>query len=313
MRSLFVLLLVPSVAQAQALVAAVLDAPGVSEASVRRVQRATESVLKQLSGLPVGEAPTFKRGAPKRCDDCAEALVKSLGAATVVLVDLKAAEPRGERVAIDFQLWVDGERVAARHAEGTTEAFELAARPALEALLLGWMRKGFGGLRVDVEPGALVKLDGRLAQGKPSDTQALTAGVHLVDVVFSDGRAVLQRFEVAEGQRGQLEVLNQSAAFDTKGSIVKSTGTLRAVSYGTWMVGAAALAGGLVAGALGRGTAAGLTPCTAQTRDCATLDTVLERNRQAQAYASTGNVLLGVGGGLLAVGAGLFVIDVVMN
>jgi hypothetical protein len=190
---------------------------------------------------------------------------------------------------------------------------ETAARPALEALLPGWMRKGFGGLRVEAEPGALVKLDGRLAQGKPNEPQALTAGVHLVDVVFADGRAVLQRVEVTEGQRAQLEVLNQTAAFDTSASATRSTGTLRVVSYATWLAGAAAVAGGLVAGALGRGTAAGLSPCTAQSRDCATLDTVLERNRQAQAYASTGNVLLGVGGGLLAVGAGLFVIDVVTN
>jgi hypothetical protein len=44
-------------------------------------------------------------------------------------------------------------------------------------------------------------------------------------------------------------------------------------------------------------------------RDCAPLDEVQQRQAQAQAYATTGNVLLGVGAGLAALGAGLFVID----
>jgi hypothetical protein len=303
-------LLLPGICHAQALVTAVLDAPNVPDATVKKVQRATEVVLRQLSGLSVAEGPAFKRGAPKKCaDDCAQQLVRALGSPGVLLLELRPLEGRGERLSVELQLWLDGVRLAVRRGEGSAEGFEAAVRPVLEGLLPGWARKGFGGLLVQVEPGALVKVDGRLALGKATEVQSVTAGVHLVDVVFADGHAVLQRVEVAEGGKVALEVNLAQDAFDVKSKRGQGTRPLRVVSYATWMAGAAALAGGLVAGALGRGTAAGLTPCTGQTRDCPTLDVVLERNRQAQAYASTGNVLLGVGAGLATVGAALFVVD----
>ncbi len=302
-------LVFPVSGHAQALVIAVLDAPNVSDATVKKVQRSTETVLRQLSGLAVTEGPAFKRGAPRKCtDDCAQQVVRSVGSPGVLLLDLKPLEGRGERLSIELQLWFDGTRLAVRRGEGSAEGFEAAVRPVLEGLLPGWARKGFGGLTLQVEPGALVKVDGRVA-GKPGDVQSVTAGSHLVDVLFADGHAVLQRVEVAEGAKVSLEVGAAAEAFDVKARRSHGTGPLRVVSYATWMAGAAALAGGLVAGALGRGTATGLTPCTGQTRECATLDVVLERNRQAQAYASTGNVLIGVGAGLATVGAALFVVD----
>jgi len=57
LRLLALLVLLPVTAQAQAVVSAVLDATGVSDAATRRAQRATENALKAVSSLNVGEGP----------------------------------------------------------------------------------------------------------------------------------------------------------------------------------------------------------------------------------------------------------------
>jgi hypothetical protein len=225
----------------------------------------------------------------------------------VVLLDLRALDGKGDRVAVEVQLWIDGERLGVKRGEGSIEGFETAVKPALEALLPPWARKGFGGLRLQAEPGAVVKVDGRLAGGKSGEVIAVPAGVHQVDVVFAEGHAVLQRLQVDEGSRVKVEALSPAQA--VSGKAPKGTSALRGVSYGVFMAGAAALAGGLVAGALGRGTAEGLLSCQGDKRDCATLDAVQAKQAQAQAYATTGNVMLGVGGGLAATGVALFLID----
>lgn len=300
--------LLPAAAHAQALVSAILDANGVSDVALKRAQRATETALKQVSSLTVGEGPAFKKGSPKKCtEDCARDLATSLSAAGVVLLDLRALDGKGDRVAVEVQLWVDGERLGLKKGEGSIEGFETAVKPALEALLPAWARKGFGGLRLQVEPGTVVKVDGRLAKGKAGDVLAVPAGVHQVDVVFSEGHAVLQRVQVDEGARVKVEALSPAEA--VTGRAPKGTSTLRGVSYGVFVAGAAAIAGGLVAGSLGRGTAAGLASCQGDKRDCATLDEVQAKQAQSEAYATTGNVMLGVGGGLAATGVALFIID----
>lgn len=300
----------PAVSQAQAIVSAVVDAQGVSDAAVKRAQRATESALKQVSGLSVGEGPAFKKGAPRKCgDDCATELVRGVPAPGVVLLDLKGLDRAGERVAVEVTLYLDGERVGSRRGDGTIDGFETAAKGALEALLPGWARKGYGGLRFDLEEGSVVKVDGRVSKAKLGDVVALPAGPHQVDVVFPDGNAVLQRIEVAEGVRGRLSVDSPAAVLS--GGAAPKSGALRVVSYSLWVAGAASIAGGLIAGALARGTSAGLASCQGDVRDCAPLDEVQQKQAQAQAYATTGNIFLGVGAGLAALGAGLFVIDVV--
>lgn len=307
-RLLALLCVLPAAAHAQALVSAILDASGVSDASSRRAQRATETALKQVSSLSVGEGPAFKKGAPKKCaDDCARELVGSLSAAGAVLLELRALDGKGDRVAIEVQLWLDGARVGLKRGEGSIEGFEASVKPVLEALLPGWARKGFGGLQLEAEPGAVVKVDGRLASAKQGDVFAVPAGVHQVDVVFAEGHAVLQRLQVDEGSRVKVEAVSPAQA--VSGRAPQGTSTLRGVSYGVFVAGAAAIAGGLIAGALGRGTAEGLASCQGDKRDCATLDVVQAKQAQAEAYATTGNVMLGVGGGLAATGVGLFIID----
>lgn len=314
LRLVLLLSLLPAVAHAQALVAAVLDASGVSDGSVKRLQRATESALKQVSSLSVGEGPAYKKGAPRRCsgEDCARDLVGSLSAAGVVLLELKPVDKQGERVSVELQLWLDGDKVGTKRGEGSVEGFETGIKPVLEALLPPWARKGFGGLRVQTEPGAVVKVDGRLISPKSGEVVSVVAGVHQVDVIFAEGHAVLQRLEVSEGSRVKVEALSPSEA--VSGKAPKGTSALRGVSYGVFMAGAATLAGGLVAGTLGRGTAVGVSSsCQGNSRDCSTLDFVQTRQAQAEAYASTGNVMLGIGGGLAATGVALFLIDVLTN
>lgn len=311
LRLLVVLCVAPLTAQAQSLVSAVLDATGVSDVALKRAQRATETALKQVSSLPVGEGPAFKKGAPKRCEDCARDLAASLNAAGVVLLDLRALDGKGDRVAVEVQLWVDGERLGLKRGEGSIEGFEAAVKPVLEALLPAWARKGFGGLRLPGEAGTVVKVDGRLASAKAGDVLAVPAGVHQVDVVFPEGHAVLQRVEVGEGARVQVEALSPAEA--VTGKAPRGMSALRGVSYGVFVAGAAAIAGGLVAGALGRGTGEGLASCQGDKRDCATLDVVQAKQAQAEAYATTGNVMLGVGGGLAATGVALFIIDALAN
>lgn len=301
-----------SVSNGQSLVVAVADAPGVSDTTVRRVQRATEGALRQITALAVSEGPALKRGAPRRCDDdCVQQVVRGQQAVGVVVLTMRPLDGKVERVAVELQLWLEGVNLGARRGEGSADGFELVARPALEALLPGWARKGFGGVRVEAGRDVVVKVDGRLSTARRGEVLAVPAGIHQVDLVFADGHALLHRLEVVEGRRARIEAADPAQFVASSSSASSGPGALRITSYGVWMVGAATVAGGLIAGALGKGTAVGLAPCEASTRDCATLDTVLERNRQAQAYASTGNVLLGVGTGLLAVGAGLFIIDVV--
>ena len=310
MRRLCLLLaLLPSLASAQAVVSAVLDANGVSDASLRRLQRTTEAALKQVSSLNVGEGPAFKKNVPRRCDDdCAQELAQSVSVAGAVLLSVKGLDRTGDKISAEVQLWLDGEKVGARRGEGTVDSFDAAIRPVLESLLPGWARKGYGGLRVEVEPGTVVKVDGRLLEGRPGEVVPASAGVHQVDVVFPEGHAVLQRIEVPEGGRAKVQA--QSPAEAVSGKAPKRLSTLRAVSYGTFVAGAAVLAGGLVAGALGRGTAADLGPsCQGDNRNCTSLDVVQARQQQAEAYATTGNVMLGVGGGLAATGVILFLVD----
>ena len=313
MRLFALLCLLPSLASAQALVAAVLDATGVPDARVERAQRATEAALKQVSALAVGEGPSWKRGAPRKCDGgCAEELVASLQAAGAVLLELKGLDAKGEKVAVEVQLWLDGEKVGSKRGEGTIEGFEAAVRPALEALVPPWARKGFGGLRLQFEPGTVVKVGGRLVSPKAGEVLPVPAGTHQVDVIFPEGHALLQRVEVAEGSRVAVEARAPEAVLSA-GAAPRTGSALRTVSYVSWVAGSAALAGGLVVGGLGAGTQKGLTPCEGDFRGCAPLDEVLRRQQQGQAWADVGNVLLGVGAGLAVTGAVLFIIDVVRD
>ncbi len=305
-------MLLPAFAHAQALTTAILDVSGVNDSQLKRVQRATEASLRQLSALTVGEGAAFKKGAPRACEnDCAAQVVNSLNAAGVVLLDVRGMDKTGEKVTVEFQLWLDGERLGKRSVDSTIENFENASRTPLDVLLPAWAKKGYGGLRLQVEPGTTVKIDGRVASARPGQIQAVPAGMHQVDVIFPEGHAVLQRLEVPPGSRVKVEA--QSPQEAVAGQAPKSFTALRGVSYGTFMAGAAVIAGGLIAGAVGRETGKGLSSCQGDVRNCATLVDVQRKQAEAEGYAQTGNIMLGVGGGLAAAGVAMFIIDAVTN
>lgn len=298
----------PLLATAQVLGSAVVDVSGPSEATTRKVQKALDASLKALSGAGVKESAPFKKGSPRRCDDCAKDAVRAVGTPAVALLELKGSD---SRLLFELSFWVDGEKSGTRKGETPLEAIDASLKAALEQLMPGWMRKGFGALSVQVEGGSVVKVDGRVVTARNGELVAVPAGSHQVDVVFPDGNATLQRLDVPEAGRVPLEV-EPSRALSARAS--SGPTALRYASYGLFMAGAGTVAAGFIAGALMRGTGIGLTSCnTPDARSCSTLTEAQLRQQQAQQYASTGNALLGVGTSLVALAASLFVVDLLLQ
>ncbi len=308
-RALF-FLLVASAAHAEStrvtLVPQILDAQGVSEAAVKKVQKSTEALLKKLSGLDVAEGPSFKPGPRKACPDvaCQKAVVDAAGAPAVALLSLRATKGT---IAFDLSFWHDGERLSVEVGDADPEAPEVGLKAALDVALPAWAKRGWGALRLDAQPGAVVKLDGR--PSKTGELISVPAGPHQLDVVYADGNAVLQRVDVPEGRRTRIDARTPPAV--AAAAAPEGNSALRAVSFGLWTAGAVGISASLVAGSLARQTGAGQNPCAGDSRTCSTIDVATERQRQAQAYANTGNVLLGTGLALATAGAGLFVFDLV--
>jgi hypothetical protein len=307
---LLVALLAPAALGAEErpmLVAQVLDAPGVPEAVTRRVHRSAETLLKKLSGLPVGEGPAFKPGPRRNCADvaCQRAVVSAAGSPAVALLSLRSSKGG---VAFDVSFWMEGEKLGLELGDAELEAPENGLKPALDAVLPAWAKRGWGALRLDAQPGAVVKLDGRPMKLKAGEMLSVPAGTHQLDVIYASGDAVLQRVEVPEGSRTRLDVTRPPVVV---AAAAEGNAVLRAVSFGLWTAGAAAIAGSLVAGSLSRQTGVGQNPCSGDSRSCSTFDVATERHRQAQSYASTGNILLGTGLVLATAGAGVFVFDLV--
>ena len=289
------------------LVAQVLEAPGVPDAVTRKVQRSAEGLLKKLSGLPVGEGPAYKAGPRRSCADvdCQRAVVLGAGAPAVVLLSLRSSKGG---VAFDVSFWLEGERLGLELGDAEMEAPENGLKPALDAVLPAWAKRGWGALRVDAQAGAVVKLDGRPMKLKSKEMLSVPAGSHQLDVVYADGNAVLQRVEVPEGSRTHFDVTRPPTVV---AATAEGNPVVRAVSFGLWTAGALAIAGSLVAGSLSRQTGVGQNPCSPGSRSCSSFDTATERHRQAQAYATTGNILLGTGLVLAGAGAGVFAFDLV--
>ncbi len=300
-------------AQAQArhpvLVAQVLEAQGVPDPVVRKIQRSVEALLKKLSGLPVGEGPAFKPGPRRSCADlaCQRLVVAGAGTPAVALLSLRSSKGG---VAFDVSFWLEGERLGIELGDAELEAPEPGLKSALDAVLPAWAKRGWGGLRLDAQKGAVVKLDGRAMAKTEGLLLSVPAGTHQLDVLYPDGNAVLQRVEVPEGSRTRVDA---TAPPTVIAASVEGNPVLRAVSFGLWAAGAVAIAGSLVAGSLSRQAGAGQNSCSGDGRGCSTFDVATERHRQAQAYASTGNVLLGTGAVLATAGAGVFVFDLIKS
>ncbi len=303
------LLLMSGPALAQSVVPAVLDAQGMPDATVKRLTRAAADSLKALSALKVGDPAPWRKDSPKKncaSTDCQQDVVKAVPSPVVLLLSFKG---QGAFITVDASLWLEGERVAAKSGDLELDSAEVGFKPVIEAVLPAWARKGWGGLRLDTDAGAVVKLDGRATRYRPGEVLAVPAGPHQLDVVFADGNAVLQRVDVPEGSRLRVDVAPaQGVVTETSGS---GLSTIRAVSYGLFAAGTLAIAGGLVAGTLSRQTGAGQNSCMGDSRSCVTFETAAEKQRQSAGYATTGNVFLGTGLALVATGVGLFVYDAV--
>lgn len=313
------LTLAPGGAWAGSVAVALIEAQGLSESQGRRVVRAAESALEELSGFALRRQAAQKRGAPRRsCGDelpargakvpsCLAALAVATGGDAALLLSFGS---QGGRLSADGFFVEPGQARHQRLADVPVDELDQRVRALVEALLPPWGRKGWGGLTLVAPPGAVLKVDGKKVAFSAGEPLALTAQVHAVDVLFEGGQAVLQRLHVPEGESLALEV-SPSPAVDASVGQRAAHGdeTVRAVSYGLWGAGVLAIAGSLYAGALSRRVAADLATCQGTGRGCLPYDQAQSRHQQAEAYARTGNVLLGVGAGLAAGGVGLFTFD----
>jgi hypothetical protein len=287
-------------AAAQSVTVAVMDAPGQSDAQVKRAHKAVLEQLKSLCALPVSDALEWKgpkRGCTASDEACQRERLKGVAALALWLTG---------GASVDASFWLDGARVSPMKSGSTDDAKTL-----LEAVLPMWMRKGWGGVRLaePPPPGSVLKLDGRvLSSSKQLEVLPLAAGAHQLDVLFPDGHAVLQRIEVPEASRTRVE-LAPVPGLATKAA-APSASALRVASYAVWMAGTATLLSAFVVAFVGRQTASGQNPCALDSRECTTYAMAQEQQRAAQGYASTANVLLATGLAVGLIGVGLFTFDV---
>lgn len=300
-------LLASAAVSAQSLAVSVMDVQGVGEATVRRVHKATVEQLKAVCAATVSDAYDWK-GPKKGCTQADLACQRDRVKAAAVVLWLSGGK---DRLTASVAFWLDGERAfGPREAELDSDAPDLKA--LLEAVVPAWMKKGWGAVRLSEEPppGSVVKLDGRVAAGKRGQPIAVPAGAHQLDVVYPDGRAVLQRIDVTEGTRTRVDAAPAPAQASVASRAAGGFSGVRFASYAAWMAGTATLLAALVVGFVGRQTANGQSPCRPDSRECVTLSEAMEQQRRAAGYASTANVLLGTGLVFALAGAGLFTFDV---
>jgi hypothetical protein len=292
------------VSRSQTITSAIIEVNGPSELVVRRAQKALDTSLRALSGAAVRDGAPYRKG-PRRCGtECAKEVARSLGVTGVALLELQGTD---SKIVFDLSFWVDGEKQPnSRKGDTTAEAFELSLKTALEEVVPGWLRKGFGAMAVQLTEDATLKVDGRVLKAKPGDIVSLPAGAHQVDLMSTDGTAFLRRIEIPESSRVPVE---WTAPRQSLSQASSGPSALRYVSYGLFILGAASVASGFIAGALARSTGSGLLSCTGETRSCSTLVEVEQRRAQSQQYASTGNLLFIVGGSVMALAVALFSLD----
>ncbi|MGQ0506188.1 MAG: hypothetical protein ACT4TC_12820, partial [Myxococcaceae bacterium] len=267
-RALFTALwwLCPGMAFAESVSVVVMDAKAMPEEMSRRVVRMTDVVLRELSSLTV---KTLPKGVPAQRKGCAadSACLSSMAtAAGTDLVILMALSRSGDRLFLDaFFVDVTGRKAVHRQIpEGKYDEPESSAKALVDAMLPPFARKGWGGVTLEVESGAQVRIDGtRFAVTPQEPLLALTAGSHDVDILYADGRALMQRIKVEEGARTKLSV-PRAAMLPHAGEV--SSGhddTLRFTSYGIFAAGALTVASSFIVGAMARSTARDVTPCVA--------------------------------------------------
>jgi len=299
-----------SAACADSVAVAFADPSGFNDAAQLRLLRASEEVLRERSGLTVQEQPKPVFGAPRRrCGEdfqCLRTLAAATGADYALLLSVGAS---AAGLALDgVWLEVNGQRALQRKVKGVDlDAPQGRLRELVEALLPAYVRRGYGGLRVDVEAGARIKVDGRAVATAPmSEPLPVLAGRHEVDVLLPRGQARLQTVTIPEGTKVPLKLESSQALIPPAAEGAGLSG-IRMASYTAWTAGAVAFAGAFVAAALAQRTA--LQPC-GPTGTCSSEGQALEAQQRARQLTDSANVLFGVGAGGITLGAGLFWMDV---
>lgn len=281
----------------------------------RRLAVAAEVALKELSGFQVEEGGKSDivpppPGARKTCvaeTACALELAKSVDSQHVLLLSARVSDGR---LQLDGQLVDNANQKAVRKTveEGNPSEPEAAAKQLVESIIPSWARKGWGGVQV-ADDADTVKVDGVLLTDR-KDVLPLPAGRHEIDVLLPGGKAVLQRLDVGEGSRVEVAAAAlPSAEFAEPGK--SFVGTTRYAGYAAWAAGTVCIAGSFIAGALARQALNDVRACEGADRTCTSFGDADAARKRGQSYATTGNVLLGVGAGLAITGAGLVTFDLV--
>lgn len=299
-------------AAAESVAVLVVSAADLTQGQQQQLVDATEGALREASALKVKDQGrrAVLTGPNKRCGsdvDCLVGLGQALKTDHALMLSL--AFVGGELKASGF--WVDVARRKATYKQapaGRSAELDDRATALVEAALPGFLRRGWGGLDIAAEAGAIVKVDGRKVATTPLETPlALSEGEHEVDVVYATGGGVLHRVKIEEGQRHQIDA--SFAAMPSGDRAAAKSDVLQTVSYGVWSAGAIAVAGSFVAGALAARAASDVRACAGADRSCTNYLDAQLKLRQSQELAGTANVLLVSGAVLMVGGAGVFAWD----
>jgi len=290
--------------------------PSVTEANASAVVRGTEAGLRELSTLVLQPALPMAL-LPKRCGaedpGCWTALASKAGADYgLVLVADSAGGLTVDLVLVDLKARKVAQR---RFTAPSPDTATQSAKTALEVLVPAFLRRGYGGFLVDLPPGTRLKVDGKVVLAEPSRAPVpVPNGRHEVDLLLSDGSALLTRAEVAEGQVTPLALGAARQQATAGGDRAAGNNALKITSAALWTAGTAAAvaAFGLAAAANSRATTV-LHPCIGADRTCITQAEAVAAQREMAQSMQTANILL-IGGGVLA-GAGgvVFTFDLALG
>jgi len=301
------LLSCPLAASAETGMVLVLSPPELDPEKAEALLQSAEEGLKELSSLEVKPGklagPPSKPGCLKEAA-CLGGIVRATGADQVLLIN-----PLPEAAAVELEVMLLDKTGQAQRESSELGAFkraDSAITAALQKVLPGWLRKGWGGVDVPAAATA-VKVDGKLLPARPNVPAAAPAGRHELDVRTPAG-SVLHLVQVKEGTRTKLPDAALPTAANT--SIPKGAASpVRYVAYGAWTAGALGLAGAFVAGGLANFQLSSVTACQGTSRTCTTFPEVQAAEGRAASLNQAGNVMLAAGAGLAVAGAGLFTFD----
>lgn len=301
--------LVPALAAADTVRVVPWRSSALPEAQAAQLARTAESLLRETSSLALQPAlppSVISKRCGKEDPDCWVALAARAGtdyglvmvmdpmgglSAEVVMVDLRARR-------------LTERRLTAPSVEGAGNAL----RAAIDALVPPYLRRGFGGLQVELPAGARLKVDGKVVLTQPSRTPVpVQSGRHEVDLLLPSGQAVLQRAEVSEGQTSALQLQLAPPA-----EVQRSNDALLATSAALWSAGTVSVVGALLLSAVVNFRVQQVQSC-ATASDCPTQGAADQERQSANQLTGVANGMMAGGAVLAGVGGAIFVFDLVQT